>query len=205
MAEDDAFLDKAIEGLVLFAFNKGEVCTCPSRALIHESIYDEFMERCLERIDAIQQGHPLDPSTMLGPQVSSRSSRRSSATEVGLDEGAELLIGGRGPSWAANSQAATSSSPPCSRGTTRCESSRRGSSTRPRGHHVQGRGRGARDRQRHDVRPRRRRVDSRRLPRVPDGPRDPGGSRVDQLLPPVPGPRRIGGYKDSGVGPRTIG
>jgi acyl-CoA reductase-like NAD-dependent aldehyde dehydrogenase len=52
---DDAFLDKAIEGLVLYAFNKGEVCTCPSRALIHESIYDEFMGCCLERIAAIKQ------------------------------------------------------------------------------------------------------------------------------------------------------
>src|SRR5436305_2086860 len=65
MARDDAFLDKAIEGLVLYAFNKGEVCTCPSRALIHESIYDAFMERCLARIAAIRQGHPLDPQTML--------------------------------------------------------------------------------------------------------------------------------------------
>jgi len=62
MAADDAFLDKAIEGLVLYAFNKGEVCTCPSRALIHESIYDEFMERCLARIAAIRQGDPLDRS-----------------------------------------------------------------------------------------------------------------------------------------------
>ena len=60
MAADDAFLDKAIEGLVLYAFNKGEVCTCPSRALIQESIYDKFMERCLERIAAIKQGDPLD-------------------------------------------------------------------------------------------------------------------------------------------------
>src|SRR6202140_5403173 len=59
MAEDDEFLDKAIEGLVLYAFNKGEVSTCPSRALIEESIYDEFMARCLDRIAAIRQGHPL--------------------------------------------------------------------------------------------------------------------------------------------------
>src|SRR5689334_12717242 len=70
MAQDDAYLDKAVEGLVLYAFNKGEVCTCPSRALIHESIYDAFMERCLDRIGQIRQGHPLDPSTMLGAQVS---------------------------------------------------------------------------------------------------------------------------------------
>src|SRR5579871_3051250 len=61
MAQDDAFLDKAVEGLVLYAFNKGEVCTCPSRALIAESIYDEFMERCLARIGHIVQGDPLDP------------------------------------------------------------------------------------------------------------------------------------------------
>ena len=70
MAEDDDFLDKAVEGLVLYAFNKGEVCTCPSRALIEESIYDEFMERCLERIAQIRQGHPLDPATQIGAQVS---------------------------------------------------------------------------------------------------------------------------------------
>src|SRR5450432_2148056 len=70
MDSDDDFFDKAIEGLVLYAFNKGEVCTCPSRALIEESIYEPFMERCLERIAAIRQGHPLDPATQLGPQVS---------------------------------------------------------------------------------------------------------------------------------------
>jgi aldehyde dehydrogenase len=70
MAQDDSFLDKAIEGLVLYAFNKGEACTCPSRALIHESIYDEFMERCLLRIGEIRQGDPLDAATMLGAQVS---------------------------------------------------------------------------------------------------------------------------------------
>ncbi|MGA8488397.1 MAG: aldehyde dehydrogenase family protein, partial [Gaiella sp.] len=70
LAQDDAFLDKAIEGLVLYAFNKGEVCTCPSRALVEESIYDEFMDRCLGRIAAIRQGHPLDRETQIGAQVS---------------------------------------------------------------------------------------------------------------------------------------
>ena len=95
MAQDDSFLDKAIEGLVLYAFNKGEVCTCPSRALIHESIYDEFMERCLDRIRAIRQGHPLDPSTMLGAQVStSQMEKIESYCRIGEEEGAELLIGG---------------------------------------------------------------------------------------------------------------
>src|SRR6202040_3519562 len=72
MAHDDEFLDKAIEGLVLYAFNKGEVCTCPSRALIQADIYDEFMARCLERIARIKQGNPLDTDTQLGPQVSAQ-------------------------------------------------------------------------------------------------------------------------------------
>jgi aldehyde dehydrogenase len=70
MDKDDGFLDKAIEGLVLFAFNQGEVCTCPSRALIQESIYDKFMERCLARVAAIKQGNPLDTETMIGAQAS---------------------------------------------------------------------------------------------------------------------------------------
>jgi aldehyde dehydrogenase len=96
MAEDDDFLDKAVEGLVLYAFNKGEVCTCPSRALIQESIYDEFMERCLARIAQIRQGHPLDESTQIGPQVSTAQLEKiESYVEVGLEEGAQLLIGGK--------------------------------------------------------------------------------------------------------------
>ena len=95
MAADDSFLDKAIEGLVLYAFNKGEVCTAPSRALIEESIYDEFMGRALERIAAIRQGHPLDPDTQVGAQVSTAQLEKiASYVEIGKEEGAELLIGG---------------------------------------------------------------------------------------------------------------
>jgi aldehyde dehydrogenase len=95
MAADDAFLDKAIEGLVLYAFNKGEVCTCPSRALIQESIYDEFMERCLGRIAAIRQGSPLDPATQIGPQVSrAQLEKIEEYVRIGREEGAEILIGG---------------------------------------------------------------------------------------------------------------
>ena len=98
MAADDDYLDKAIEGLVLYAFNKGEVCTCPSRALVHESIYDEFMERVIKRIEAIKQGHPLDPSTMLGPQVSrAQLEKIEDYVQVGRDEGAEVLTGGHRP------------------------------------------------------------------------------------------------------------
>jgi aldehyde dehydrogenase len=95
MAADDGFLDKAIEGLVLFAFNQGEVCTCPSRALIQESIYEKFMERVLPRVAAIKQGSPLDTETMIGAQASmDQISKISSYLELGKEEGAQLLIGG---------------------------------------------------------------------------------------------------------------
>ena len=96
LSADDDFLDKAIEGLVLYAFNKGEVCTCPSRALIQESIYDRFMDRSLERIAAIRQGHPLDLNTQMGPQVSAAQLEKiTKYVDIGLSEGAELLIGGK--------------------------------------------------------------------------------------------------------------
>ncbi len=95
MDEDDAFFDKAIEGLVLFAFNQGEVCTCPSRALIQESIYDKFIERVLERVRAIKQGNPLDPNTMLGAQASAdQLNKIMNYIDIGKQEGAEVLIGG---------------------------------------------------------------------------------------------------------------
>ncbi|WP_413205490.1 aldehyde dehydrogenase [Rhodospirillum sp. A1_3_36] len=95
MAEDDDFLDKAIEGFVMFALNQGEVCTCPSRALIHESIYDKFMEKALARVAAIVQGNPLDPRTMIGAQASSEQMEKIlSYIDIGKQEGAELLIGG---------------------------------------------------------------------------------------------------------------
>ncbi|HEX7658046.1 MAG TPA: aldehyde dehydrogenase family protein [Pseudonocardiaceae bacterium] len=95
VAKDDSYLNKAIEGLVLYAFNKGEVCTCPSRALIQESIYDEFMGRCLERIGKIVQGNPLDTDTMIGPQVSKAQLEKvESYVKIGRDEGAQVLIGG---------------------------------------------------------------------------------------------------------------
>ena len=92
---DDAFFDKAIEGLVLFAFNQGEVCTCPSRALIQESIYDKFMARVLPRVAAIKQGSPLDTDTMIGAQASAmQMDKIQSYLEIGKQEGAQVLIGG---------------------------------------------------------------------------------------------------------------
>jgi len=95
MAADDEFRDKAIEGLVLYAFNKGEVCTCPSRALVAEDIYEKFMPLALARIARIKQGNPLDTETMLGPQVSAQQLEKvSSYVDIGRREGAEVLIGG---------------------------------------------------------------------------------------------------------------
>jgi len=93
--EDDDFFDKAIEGFVMFALNQGEVCTCPSRAIIHESIYDKFMERALKRVEAIVQGDPLDPATQIGAQASSEQLEKIlSYFDIGRQEGAEVLIGG---------------------------------------------------------------------------------------------------------------
>jgi aldehyde dehydrogenase len=94
-AADDAFFDKAIEGLVLFAFNQGEVCTCPSRALIQESIYDKFMERVLVRVAAIKQGNPLDGNTMIGAQASKEQlTKILTYLDLGKQEGAQVLAGG---------------------------------------------------------------------------------------------------------------
>ena len=95
MAADDAFLDKSVEGFVMFALNQGEVCTCPSRALIQESIYDEFIARCLERVAAIKMGDPLDPTVMMGAQVSNDQYKKIlNYIDVGKQEGAEILAGG---------------------------------------------------------------------------------------------------------------
>lgn len=95
MAADDEFLDKAVEGFVMFALNQGEVCTCPSRALIHSSIYDEFLARCIERTKAIRGGNPLDDSTMIGAQASNDQYEKIlSYIDIGRQEGARVLAGG---------------------------------------------------------------------------------------------------------------
>ncbi|MCX9192876.1 aldehyde dehydrogenase [Carbonactinospora thermoautotrophica] len=96
MAAEDEFLDKAIEGFVMFALNQGEVCTCPSRALIHESIYDEFMSRAIARTEAIVTGNPLDPATMIGAQASNDQLEKIlSYIDIGRQEGARVLTGGK--------------------------------------------------------------------------------------------------------------
>lgn len=96
MDKDDEFLDKCIEGAVMFALNQGEVCTCPSRLLVHENIYDAFMERVIERTKAIKLGHPLDPNTMMGAQASNDQYEKIlNYIDIGKQEGAEVLAGGK--------------------------------------------------------------------------------------------------------------
>ena len=96
MDKDDDFFDKALEGFTMFALNQGEVCTCPSRALVQELIYDAFIERALERVKKVVQGNPLDPSTMIGAQASSDQFEKIlSYINIGKDEGAKVLTGGK--------------------------------------------------------------------------------------------------------------
>jgi aldehyde dehydrogenase len=95
MDRDDDFLDKALEGFALFAFNKGEVCTCPSRALVQDSIFDEFVERAVARVAKIKVGDPLDPTTQMGPQCSAGQLEKIlSYVDIGRQEGAKCLTGG---------------------------------------------------------------------------------------------------------------
>jgi aldehyde dehydrogenase len=95
LAKDDAFADKALEGFAMFALNQGEVCTCPSRALVHESIYDRFMEKAVDRVNRIKMGHPLDPDTMIGAQASNDQLEKIlSYIDIGKAEGAKVLTGG---------------------------------------------------------------------------------------------------------------
>ncbi|MGV1013903.1 MAG: aldehyde dehydrogenase [Methyloceanibacter sp.] len=95
MAEDDDYLDKALEGFAMFALNQGEVCTAPSRALVQRSIYDRFMEKAVARVNKIRQGNPLDPATMIGAQASNDQLEKIlSYVDIGKKEGAKLLTGG---------------------------------------------------------------------------------------------------------------
>ena len=95
MAEDDEFLDKALEGFAMFALNQGEVCTCPSRVLVQRKIYDRFIEKAVARVGKVKQGSPLDPATMIGAQASSDQLEKILAyIEIGRQEGAEVLTGG---------------------------------------------------------------------------------------------------------------
>lgn len=94
-AEDDDYFDKAVEGAILFALNQGKVCTCPSRILVHENIYEKFMKRVIERTKAIKIGNPLDGTVMMGAQASNDQFEKiKSYLAIGKEEGAEVLCGG---------------------------------------------------------------------------------------------------------------
>ena len=193
MAEDDDFQDKALEGFAMFALNQGEVCTCPSRALIQESIYDRFMEKALARVKKMKQGHPLDPETMVGAQASNDQLEKIlSYIDIGRKEGAKVLTGGaagqiRGRAGERLLRPADD--------LRRAQQDARlpGGDLRPVRvrDDVQDRGGGARDRQRHALRPRRRAVDARPQPLLPRRPRPPSRPRVGQLLSPLSGARRV--------------
>ena len=191
---------------MLYAFNKGEVCTCPSRALIEESIYDEFMGRALERIAAIRQGHPLDPDTQIGAQVSTAQLEKiASYVEIGKQEGAELLIGGERAHLGGELEGGYYFQPTVFKGRNDMRIFQEEifgpvlAVTTFRNEE-----RGARDRERHAVRPRRGRLDARHEQGVPHGPRHQGRARVDELLPPLPGARRVRRLQGApGSGART--
>ncbi len=96
MDQDDEFFDKCLEGAAMFALNQGEVCTCPSRLLVQESIFDKFMERLIERVQNIKLGHPLDPNTMMGAQASNDQYEKIlNYIEIGKEEGCEVMTGGK--------------------------------------------------------------------------------------------------------------
>jgi aldehyde dehydrogenase len=95
MDADDDYFDKCLEGFAMFALNQGEVCTCPSRALVQESIYERFIERAVARVGKIRQGSPLDPATMIGAQASNDQLEKIlSYIAIGREEGARVLTGG---------------------------------------------------------------------------------------------------------------
>ncbi|EXF45287.1 aldehyde dehydrogenase [Pseudomonas sp. BAY1663] len=131
MQAEPAFIEKAAEGLVLAFFNQGEVCTCPSRALIQESIFEPFMNEVMKKVKQIKRGNPLDTDTMVGAQASEQQfDKILSYLDIAQQEGAQVLTGGAAENSRAAWQAVTTSSRPCSRGTTRCACSRRKSSGR---------------------------------------------------------------------------
>ena len=202
VAEDDDFFDKAIEGFVMFALNQGEVCTCPSRALIHESIYDRFMERATQARRGDHPGLPArsghddrraglvraareDPDLRRHrPPGRRRVLTGGERNDLPGDLGRRLLRqadGVQGPQQDAHLP---------------------GGDLRPRplGHDLQGRRRRALDRQRHALRPRRRRLDPRREPRLPLRPRHPGGRVWTNCYHAYPAHAAFGGYKQSGIG-----
>ena len=205
IAEDDDFFDKAIEGFAMFALNQGEVCTCPCRALIQEIDLRPFMERALKRVEAIKQGNPLDPATMIGAQASSEQLEKIlSYLDIGKQEGAE------GADRRRAQRARRRSGRRLLRQADRLQGPQQdahlpGGDLRAGrlGDDVQGRRRSAGDRQRHALRPGRRRVDPRRQPRYRIGRAIQAGRVWTNCYHAYPAHAAFGGYKQSGIGRET--
>ena len=192
-SERDAFYDKALEGFAMFALNQGEVCTCPSRALIQESIYDSFLGDALARVDRIVQGNPLDTDTMIGAQAcNDQLEKILSYIDIGKQEGAKVLIGGARADLGGELAGGYYVQPTIFEGHNNMRIFQEEIfgpvvSVTP----VLRRRRRHEDRQRHPLRPRRRRVVARREPGLPGRSRDPGRSGVDEQLPRLPGARGL--------------
>ena len=193
MAQEDEFVSKCVEGVLLGFFNQGEVCTCPSRALVQESIYGDFIERVLERAKNIKQGNPLDTDTMVGAQVSQEQfDKIMSYMDIGPQDGAHFLMGGDKADGRQRYRRRLLRPAHAVAGHQR-HAGLPGGDLRPDAgrHHLQERGGGPGHRQRHRVRPGRRRLDPRYQPRLSHGPRYQGRPGLDELLPRLPGPRGL--------------
>ena len=186
----------------MFALNQGEVCTCPSRALVQESIYDKFMERAVARTKKIKQGHPLDPSTMVGAQASNDQLEKIlSYIDIGKKEGAKVLTGGQRASLAGELAQGYLRRADDLRGTQQ-DAHLPGGDLRPGrvGHEVQRLRRRHVARERHAVRPRRRRVVARRHHAYRAGRAIKAGRVWTNCYHLYPAHAAFGGYKQSGIG-----
>ncbi len=180
MNAEPAFIEKAAEGLVLAFFNQGEVCTCPSRALIQESIFEPFMEVVMKKVKAIKRGNPLDTDTMVGAQASEQQfDKILSYMEIAQQEGAQILTGGAAEKLEGGLASGYYVQPTLIKGHNKMR------------RYLQGRSRSPGHCQRYRVRPGRWRLDPRHQPRLPHGSRHQGRPCLDQLLPPVSGTCRV--------------
>ncbi len=192
-SQRDAFYDKALEGFAMFALNQGEVCTCPSRAIIQDSIYDEFLGDALARVGAIRQGNPLDTETMIGAQASNDQLEKIlSYIDIGKQEGAKVLIGGARADLGGELSGGYYVQPTVFEG----DNSMRIFQEEIFGPVVSvtrfsDEADALEDRQRHPLRPRCRRVVARREPGLPGRSRDQGRPGVDEQLPRLPRARRV--------------
>ncbi len=192
-AKQDEFYDKALEGFAMFALNQGEVCTCPSRALIQGGMYSDFLADGVKRVEQIKQGDPLDTDTMVGAQASNDQLEKIlSYIDIGRQEGAKILAGGERSDLGGNLSGGYYMQPDDLRGR-QLDAGLPGGDLRPGGvgGPVLRLRRRHQDRQRHALRPRRRRVEPRHQHRVPRGSRHPGRPGVGEQLPRLPRARGL--------------